>query len=245
MRRCVEAPPPRRVLDLQVVSGPALVAAARSYAVELRSGDRALAMWAAGAGGCLALAAHNVHVVEEGGLVTARDKYTTRRREKIGHLTFDSIRDFDMVDPPPGKRRIVNTSSSSPSSSEASTGVAGKGPRAATKGWNSFGSFQIPKKPKAPKPCPKSRRHAARGTEASSQPPAAQIDETVEKPNAENEDVIVPKTEQEDIKEDVLIEEKPNFDLDFLDDVELEDVRMKPDPTSEVDMLLDLLDPKL
>lgn len=239
--RCVDAPLPRRALDLQVVPGPDLVAAARNYTVALRAGDRSLATQAAGYGGSLALAAHNVHVVE-GGLETARDKYTTRRREKIGHLTFDSIRDFDVVEPPTGKRRIVNTSSSSPSSSEASTtsGVAGKGPRAASKGWNSFGSFQIPKKPKASKPCPKSRRDAARGTAASSQP---LLDETVKKPDAENEDVIVPKTEKEDIKEDVFFE-KPNIDLDFLDDVDLEDVRVKPDPTSEVDMLLALLDPK-
>merc|ERR1719447_1181382 len=86
--RCVEAPRPRPIIDLASVKGSTLISEERNYAVVMGSLEQSLAAWASTAGGTLALAPHNIHVVQ-GGKGEGRDSYTTRRKDNIGHLTIN------------------------------------------------------------------------------------------------------------------------------------------------------------
>ena len=58
----------------------------------LRPGDRALTVWAEGAGGSLALKPHNIHVAEEG-RQEGREQYSTRRRDRVQQLEAASYRE--------------------------------------------------------------------------------------------------------------------------------------------------------
>merc|ERR1712025_1218123 len=72
------------------------------------------------AGGSLALMAHNIHVAEDNfcgeDMETVRESYGTRRKNKIEHSTFDTIKDYAVVEELPKKR--IETDSESNSSDE-------------------------------------------------------------------------------------------------------------------------------
>ena len=223
--RCIEAPRARRQVDLAVVRGAALVTPDRRYSVQLRPADRTIAEWAATAGGCLALAPHNVHVVEEG-LGDVREEYATRRRNRIGGLTFDSARSFAVVDSP-------DTSSCSEVSSPSSRGAAAA---LEHKPHNSFGKYKIPKTPKSVQPCPRSMREvveqapgAAGGAMGDNLEQGVVIKEEKDLEQfvviKEERSEVEVKKEEEELVEDLLnspTKVMDDVDLDFLDDVVLE-----------------------
>ena len=154
----MDCPPERAPLDLFTISGSSLVSSDRNYTVAMKSQDRTLADWAATCGGSLAMAAHNVHVMQEAKKPT-RENYRTRRNDRIHHLTFHSANNFAVVKDESWKTR--NTEAYSSSSSETSSSNSDEERRPSeyqNYGWNSFGSYKIPKHPKSSKPCPKSRR---------------------------------------------------------------------------------------
>jgi len=111
--RCVE-PADRRMVDLRVMSGRNI--ARRQYMVLLRNQDRFLSEMTMAAGGTLALMAHNIHVAEE--LLqgeereVVRESYGTRRKNRIEHSTFDTVKDYSVVVEPP-RKRVETTSDSS------------------------------------------------------------------------------------------------------------------------------------
>ena len=235
LRRCIEAPRARRQVDLAVVRGAALVTPDRRYSVQLLPADRTVAEWAASAGGCLALAPHNVHVVEEG-LGEGREEYGTRRRDRIGGLTFDSTRSFTVVDSP-------DTSSCSEVSSSSSS--RGAGAHLEHKPHNSFGMYKIPKAPKSVRPCPRSMR------EVLEQATVEQV--LVIKEEKELEQYVVikeerseveVKKEEEDLLEDLLkspTKVMNDVDLDFLDDVVLEPKHVPEEEVANDESILDML----
>ena len=59
--RCVESEE-RKIVDMRVVSGRSMVR--RNYMVLVRTQDKFLSEMAVGAGGTLAMMAHNIHVAE-------------------------------------------------------------------------------------------------------------------------------------------------------------------------------------
>ena len=103
--RCVE-PASRRVVDIRVVSGRNMVK--RQYMVLMRSQDRFLSEMTISSGGSLALVAHNIHVADGMALGeemdVVRESYGTRRKTKIEHLTFDTLKNYAVVVEPPKKR---------------------------------------------------------------------------------------------------------------------------------------------
>jgi len=108
--RCVEDAQKRRSRDLNVVRGKKL--AERTYKTVMKDQDRFLAEMAANAGGCLALVAHNIHVEPEAGRQTTlqRDNYSTRRKNRIEHASFNIRKDFKVVKKP--KKKFFNSNSS-------------------------------------------------------------------------------------------------------------------------------------
>jgi len=115
--RCVE-PVSRKRVDLKIVSGRFI--AKRQYMVLMRSQDRFLSEMTVNAGGSLALMAHNIHVAEDNfcgeDMETVRESYGTRRKNKIEHSTFDTIKNYSVVEELPKKR--IETDSESYSSDE-------------------------------------------------------------------------------------------------------------------------------
>lgn len=86
--------------------------AERTYKTVMRNQDRFLAEMAANAGGCLALVAHNIHVVEpEAGRQTIlqRDNYSTRRKNRIEHASFNVRKDFKVVKKPKKKFNSISS----------------------------------------------------------------------------------------------------------------------------------------
>ena len=244
LRRCIEAPRARRQVDLAVVRGAALVTPDRRYSVQLLPADRTVAEWAASAGGCLALAPHNVHVVEEG-LGEGREEYGTRRRDRIGGLTFDSTRSFTVVDSP-------DTSSCSEVSSSSSSREAGA--HLEHKPHNSFGMYKIPKAPKSVRPCPRSMREVLeQATVAGGLVGDGQEQVLVIKEEKELEQYVVikeerseveVKKEEEDLLEDLLkspTKVMNDVDLDFLDDVVLEPKHVPEEEVANDESILDML----
>jgi len=119
--RCVEFQERPRV-DLRVVSGRWMVK--RKYMTLMKNQDKMLAEMAVGAGGSLALTAHNVHVVEEDvtkeEMEVVRDSYGTRRKNKIEHATFDTEKNFAVVKVIPKKKVEKDSSDSDTSDYESS-----------------------------------------------------------------------------------------------------------------------------
>jgi len=111
--RCVE-PASRRVVDRRVVSGRSIVK--RQYMVQMRSQDRFLSEMTVSAGGSLALVAHNIHVADGVALGddmdVVRESYGTRRKNKIEHSTFDTLKNYKVVEEPL-KKKIETESDSS------------------------------------------------------------------------------------------------------------------------------------
>jgi len=111
--RCVE-PASRRVVDRRVVSGRNIVK--RQYMVQMRSQDRFLSEMTVSAGGSLALVAHNIHVADGVALGddmdVVRESYGTRRKNKIEHSTFDTLKNYKVVEEPL-KKKIETESDSS------------------------------------------------------------------------------------------------------------------------------------
>ena len=226
-----------------VLTGDKLAAASRDYKVMMRLGDVSLARWAERTGGCLALAPHNVHVAEEG-RKEGREQYGTRWRDRVGQLVY---REQGQA----GQERRVSASSSSSISSEVCSEAGSSKP--AQKGWNSFGSFQIPKKPKPAKPCPKSMRGIV-ATKVPGEVTNEKSDNVVFLETTEISDVKTeviqnrgqgPSSVNVEIKESKAAAEEADFDLDFLDNVEFES--KKEEDVSEYlneDMILEFLDPQ-
>merc|ERR1739838_815246 len=109
--RCVEGVQKQRSRDLNVVRGKKL--AVRTYMTVMKNQDKFLAEMAANAGGCLALVAHNIHVVEPeagGQMILQRDNYSTRRKNRIEHASFSIRKDFKVVKKP--KKKFFNSVSS-------------------------------------------------------------------------------------------------------------------------------------
>jgi len=110
--RCVE-PASRRVVDIRVVSGRNIVK--RQYMVLMRSQDRFLSEMTVSAGGSLALVAHNIHVADGVALGedmdVVRESYGTRRKNKIEHSTFDTLKNYAVVEEPLKKRVETDTDS--------------------------------------------------------------------------------------------------------------------------------------
>ena len=242
MSRCVEAPKPRPMLDLQVLSGSDLAAASRNYRVMLGQEDRSLAQWCTSTGGTLALAAHNIHVAGEGRLET-REKYGTRRHDKIESLTFDSEKNFASVEKTRNQRKKTVRSSSSLSASSSDTSSK----KHFEKGWNSFGRFQIPKKPKPLVPCPKSMKDNLRilpepcGTIRSELSlDAVKIEKDAEAGGKSTEGKSCKKIEVKASDEKCAVQEIDEIDLDFLDSMDLESEEPKQAAYSD-DAFLDML----
>ena len=243
MSRCVEAPKPRPMLDLQVLPGSDLAAASRNYRVMLGPEDRSLAQWCTSTGGTLALAAHNIHVAGEGRLET-REKYGTRRHDKIESLTFDSEKNFASVEKTGKQGKKAVRSSSSSSSSASSSDTSSK--KHFEKGWNSFGRFQIPKKPKPLVPCPKSMKDnlrilpepcGAMGSEISLDAVKVEKDAEAGK-STEGQNCEKIEVKASDVK--CAVQEIGEIDLDFLDNVDLESEEPRQAAYSD-DMFLDML----
>jgi len=110
--RCVE-PASRRVVDIRVMSGRNIVK--RKYMVMMRSQDRFLSEMTVSAGGSLALMAHNIHVADGVALGedidVVRESYGTRRKNKIEQLTFDTLKNYAVVEEQPKKRIETDTDS--------------------------------------------------------------------------------------------------------------------------------------
>merc|ERR1712025_1212389 len=74
----------------------------------MRSQDRFLSEMTISSGGSLALVAHNIHVADGMALGeemdVVRESYGTRRKTKIEHLTFDTLKNYAVVVEPPKKR---------------------------------------------------------------------------------------------------------------------------------------------
>jgi len=117
--RCVESEE-RKVVDMRVVSGRNIVR--RDYIVLMRSQDKFLSEMTMGAGGTLALMAHNIHVAEEvmegEERVVVRDSYGTRRKNKIEHATFDTVKNYAVVREEPKKRVDTDSDSSEDTTSD-------------------------------------------------------------------------------------------------------------------------------
>jgi len=111
--RCVESEE-RKLVDLRVVSGRSMVR--RNYMVLMRSQDKFLSEMAVGAGGTLAMMAHNIHVAEEVMVGEERERvresYGTRRKNKIEHATFDTVNNYAVVKEEPKKRVDTDSDSS-------------------------------------------------------------------------------------------------------------------------------------
>eukprot|EP00092_Neocalanus_flemingeri_P040080 GFUD01043655.1.p1 GENE.GFUD01043655.1~~GFUD01043655.1.p1 ORF type:complete len:543 (+),score=185.92 GFUD01043655.1:79-1707(+) len=117
--RCVEMEE-RRPVDLRVVTGRNMVR--RNYLTLMKSQDRFLAEMADGAGGTLAMTAHNIHVAEEDRLgeerEVVRESYGTRRKNKIEHATFDTVNKYAVVKEIPKKRVDTDSETSDSVTSE-------------------------------------------------------------------------------------------------------------------------------
>ena len=243
MSRCVEAPKLRPMLDLQVLPGSDLAATCRNYRVILGPEDRSLAQWCTSTGGTLALAAHNIHVAGEGRLET-REKYGTRRHDKIESLTFDSEKNFASVDKNGKHRKRADRSSSSSSSSTSSSDTNRK--KTYEKGWSSFGNFQIPKKPKPLVPCPKSMRENLRNPLELSNNTGSAMCEHPEKIEKDTENIVkindgesCKKIEVQASALEFAAQDTGEINLDFLDNVELETLEPKQSEYNREDMFLD------
>ena len=96
--------------------------------VLMRSQDKFLSEMTFGAGGTLALMAHNVHVAEEVMVgeerVVVRESYGTRRKNKIEHATFDTVRDYAVVREELKKRVDTDSDSSEDTTSNEEFSVA-------------------------------------------------------------------------------------------------------------------------
>jgi len=122
--RCVE-PADRRMVDLRVVSGRNIVK--RRYMVLMRNQDKFLSEMTVAAGGTLALMAHNIHVAEEllegEDREVVRESYGTRRKNRIEHSTFDTVKDYSVVVEPPRKRVETESDSSEEEGSDVESSV--------------------------------------------------------------------------------------------------------------------------
>ena len=179
------------------------------------------------------------------GRLETREKYGTRRHDKIESLTFDSEKNFASVEKTGNRRKKSDRSSSSSSSSASSSDTSSK--KHFEKGWNSFGRFQIPKKPKPLVPCPKSLKDNLRilpepcgtiGSELSLD--AVKIEKDAEAGGKSTEGKSFKKVEVKASDVKCVVQEIGELDLDFLDSVDLESEEPKQAAYSD-DVFLDML----
>ena len=108
------------------------------------------------------------------GRLETREKYGTRRHDQIESLTFDSQKNFASVEKTGMQRKRADRSSSSSLSALFSDTSRWK---LFLNGWNSFGSFQMSKKPKHLVPCSKSMKDILRNLPESSSTAGSEVHE--------------------------------------------------------------------
>jgi len=116
--RCIDDALKKRT-DVNIVGGKEI--GRRRYLTLMRGQDRFLAEMAVNAGGTLALAAHNVHVLPSKKSKTdnVREMYGTRRKEKIELASFDTSNSFSLINKQEAiKPRIQSSDSDSSSEDE-------------------------------------------------------------------------------------------------------------------------------